>query len=239
VSTPLFELLLASHNRGKLAELRALLGDLPVELVPLGTALPGKPQAIEDGETFLDNARIKARAAASATRMVTLAEDAGLEVDALGGRPGVRSARFAGEEATDAENNAALLKALEEVEDDQRTARFRCVMVLIDPWGEAPEGAGGPESGWREIVAEGRCEGMIARAPRGGGGFGYDPLFVVTGSAGPGGESCTMAELGEDEKNRESHRARAVAALRPALEDLIARRLAAVSGLGGLGRLGI
>jgi XTP/dITP diphosphohydrolase len=220
----LFELLLASHNRGKLAELRVLLGDLPVDLVPLGTALPGKPQATEDGETFLDNARIKARAAASATRMVTLAEDAGLEVDALGGRPGVRSARFAGEEATDAENNAALLKALEEVDDDQRTARFRCVMVLIDPWGEVPEGG----SGMCEIVAEGRCEGTIARAPRGGGGFGYDPLFVVTGSAGPDGESCTMAELGEDEKNKGSHRARAVAALRPALEDLIARRLAVV-----------
>jgi XTP/dITP diphosphohydrolase len=241
VSAPLFELLLASHNRGKLTELRMLLGDLPVELVPLGTALPGKPQATEDGETFLDNARIKARAAAAATRMVTLAEDAGLEVDALGGRPGVRSARFAGEEATDAENNAALLKALEEVEDDQRTARFRCVMVLIDPWGEAdgpvPSGRGpdsGPQSGWREVVSEGRCEGTIARAPRGGGGFGYDPLFVLRGVAGPDGESPTMAELGEDEKNRISHRARAVVALRPALEDLIARRLAAVSSIVGI-----
>jgi XTP/dITP diphosphohydrolase len=245
VSAPLFELLLASHNRGKLAELRTLLGDLPIELVPLGTALPRKPQATEDGETFLDNARIKARAAAAATRMVTLAEDAGLEVDALGGRPGVRSARFAGEEATDAENNAALLKVLEEVEDDQRSARFRCVMVLIDPWREA-EGAaqmgggagapldGGPESGWREIVAEGSCEGTIARAARGGGGFGYDPLFVLRGVAGPDGESPTMAELGEDEKNRISHRARAIAALRPAIEDLIARRLAAVSRIVGI-----
>ena len=213
----LFELLLASTNRGKLVELRALLADLPVELVSLTTALPGQPQATEDGQTFLDNARIKARAAASATMMMTLAEDAGLEVDALGGRPGVRSARFAGEGATDAENNAALLEALEEVEDDQRTARFRCVMVLIDPWSEGDA---------REVVVEGRCEGMIAREPRGGGGFGYDPLFVLTGSG------RTMAELGEDEKNRESHRARAVAALRPALDERIARRLATATRVG-------
>jgi XTP/dITP diphosphohydrolase len=213
----LFELLLASHNRGKLVELRSLLGDLPVELVPLSSALPGRPQATEDGVTFLDNARIKAQAAAAATIMVTLAEDAGLEVDALGGRPGVRSARYAGEGATDAENNAALLKALEEVEDDQRAARFRCVIVVVDPWGE---GDG------HEIVAEGRCEGVIARQPRGGGGFGYDPLFVVDGFG------RTMAELTDEEKNRTSHRARAVAALRPALEALIARRLAAAEKIG-------
>jgi XTP/dITP diphosphohydrolase len=210
----LFDLLLASHNRGKLVELRALLADLPVELVSLETALPGRPQATEDGLTFLDNARIKARAAAT-TMMVTLAEDAGLEVDALGGRPGVRSARFAGEGATDAANNAELLAALEEVEEEHRTARFRCVMVLIDPWGEGEA---------REVVAEGSCEGAIARQPRGGGGFGYDPLFIVAGH-----EGRTMAELGEDVKNRESHRARAVAALRPVLEALIARRLEAVA----------
>ncbi len=213
----LFELLLATQNRGKLVELRALLADLPVELVSLTTALPGQPQAVEDGQTFLDNARIKARAAATATMMMTLAEDAGLEVDALGGRPGVRSARFAGEEATDAENNAALLKALEEVEDEHRTARFRCVMVLIDPWSEGDA---------REVVVEGRCEGRIARLPRGGGGFGYDPLFVVAG------HDLTMAELGEHEKNRESHRACAVAALRPLLEDRIARRLATAAKVG-------
>ena len=215
--TALFELCLATTNRGKLVELRALLADLPVDLVSLATVLPGQPQAVEDGVTFLDNARIKARAAASASMMVTLAEDAGLEVDALGGRPGVRSARFAGEGATDAENNAALLKALDEVEDDQRAARFRCVMVLVDPWSEGDA---------REVVAEGRCEGTIARQPRGGGGFGYDPLFVVAGSG------RTMAELGEDEKNRTSHRARAAAALRPAVLDLIARRRADADRIG-------
>src|SRR5262249_5724620 len=105
VTTPLFEVLLATSNRGKLVELRALFADLPVELVPLSAALPGRPQAVEDGATFLDNARIKAHAASSAAMMVTIAEDAGLEVDVLGGRPGVRSARYAGEGATDAENN--------------------------------------------------------------------------------------------------------------------------------------
>jgi len=217
----LFDLLLASHNRGKLVELRALLADLPVELVSLATALPGRPQVAEDGQTFLDNARLKAQAAAAATVMVTLAEDAGLEVDALGGRPGVRSARFAAEESTDADNNAALLKALEEVEDDQRTARFRCVMVLIDPWGDGET---------REVVAEGRCEGRIARQPRGAGGFGYDPLFVVASTG------RTMAELTDEEKNQVSHRARALAALRPAIEALIARRLASVESVADASR---
>jgi XTP/dITP diphosphohydrolase len=207
-------LLIATTNRGKLAELRALLADMPVEIVSLATALPDRPQAVEDGATFRDNALIKARAAASAAMLVTLAEDAGLEVDAIGGRPGVRSARFSQEGATDAENNATLLKALEEVEDEQRTARFRCVMVLLDPWSEGEA---------RELVVEGSCEGVIARAPRGGGGFGYDPLFVVSGFG------RTMAELGDDEKNRVSHRARAALALRPALADLVARRLAATA----------
>jgi XTP/dITP diphosphohydrolase len=226
---PLFQLCLATTNRGKLAELRSLLADLPIELLSLSAVLPGQPQAVEDGVTFLDNARIKARAAAAAGMMVTLAEDAGLEVDALGGRPGVRSARFAGEKATDAENNAALLEALDEVEDDQRAARFRCVMVLIDPWGEGES---------REIVAEGRCEGSVTRQPSGGGGFGYDPLFVVAGLDGGDPQAPrlgrTMAELGEDEKNRLSHRAQAVAALRPALLDLIARRRAAADHIGGI-----
>lgn len=216
--TPAFSLLLATSNRGKLAELTAMLADLPIEVVSLAAALPGKPQVTEDGATLEDNARIKARAAALDTTMVTIGEDSGLEVDALDGRPGVRSARFAHEGATDAENNAALLAALEEVEDDQRSARFRTVMVLIDPWAD-----GEP----KELVVEGRCEGVIARAPSGTGGFGYDPLFVVA-SAGR-----TMAELPAAEKNRVSHRARAFAALRPALEDLVSRRLAQAARVVG------
>jgi XTP/dITP diphosphohydrolase len=216
--TTLFSLLLATTNRGKLVELRALLGDLPVLLVTSATVLPGRPPPIEDGATFKDNALIKVRSVAEAAMMVTLAEDSGLEVDAIGGRPGVRSARFAKEGATDAENNAALLKALEEIEDEQRSARFRCVAVLLDPWSETEP---------REFTAEGRCEGMIARQSSGAGGFGYDPLFIVKGYG------RTMAELTEAEKNAVSHRARAIAALRPALEELIARRLAAARRISG------
>jgi XTP/dITP diphosphohydrolase len=212
---PVFSLLLATSNRGKIAELTLLLADLPIELVPLSAALPGKPQATEDGATFEDNALIKARAAASATMMVTLGEDAGLEVDALGGRPGVRSARYAKEGATDAENNAALLAELSEVDDDQRGARFRSVLALVDPLA----GDGEP----REIVVEGRCEGSIARKPRGAGGFGYDPLFVLAG------RDQTMAELDDAAKNALSHRGQALSALRPALTDLVERRLAAAA----------
>jgi XTP/dITP diphosphohydrolase len=205
-------LLVATTNRGKLEELAALLADLPLELVPLSVALPNRPPAVEDGATFRENALIKARSAASAAIMVTLAEDSGLEIDALDGRPGVRSARFSKEGATDAENNAAILKALQDVEDDQRMAHFRCVMVLLDPWSE-----GDP----REVVTEGRLEGMIARQVRGSGGFGYDPLFVVAG------KDRTMAELTDAEKNVISHRARAVVAMRPHLQALIERRLTA------------
>jgi XTP/dITP diphosphohydrolase len=216
--TPAFTLLLATSNRGKLAELTALLADLPVEVVSLATALPGREQAVEDGATLEDNARIKARAAASAAMLVTIGEDSGLEVDALGGRPGVRSARFASESATDAENNAALLTAMDEVEDDQRAARFRTVMVMIDPWADGEA---------KELVFEGKCEGSIARAPLGTGGFGYDPLFLVSGV------DKRMAELSEAEKNRVSHRAQAFAALRPALQDLVFRRLAQAARVTG------
>jgi XTP/dITP diphosphohydrolase len=213
VSAPPLSILLATTNRGKLAELTALLADLPVELLPLSTVLPDMPPTIENGTTFEENALIKARTAADAAMMVTIAEDAGLEVDALGGRPGVRSARFAKEGATDSENNAALLAQLAEVDDEQLTARFRCVMVLLDPWNEADP----------EVVVEGRCEGAIAREPRGANGFGYDPLFVVAGTG------RTMAELPDEEKNRISHRAQAVQALRPRLEALIEGRLATVA----------
>ncbi len=218
MTPPAFSLLLATSNRGKLAELTALLADLPIEVVSLAQALPGRDQAVEDGATLEDNARIKARAGAAAAVMVTIGEDSGLEVDALGGRPGVRSARFAKEGATDAENNAALLAALDDVDDDQRAARFRTVMILIDPWAE-----GEP----KELVFEGKCEGTIARAPSGTGGFGYDPLFLVTAAG------RTMAELSADEKNQLSHRAQAFAALRPALHDLVFRRIAQAAHVAG------
>ncbi|WP_438040009.1 RdgB/HAM1 family non-canonical purine NTP pyrophosphatase [Sorangium sp. So ce128] len=200
-------LLAATSNRGKLVELRSLLSDLPIEVLSLADVLPGAPPVVEDGATFLDNALLKVRAGALRSAMVTLAEDSGLEVDALGGRPGVRSARFAREGATDAENNEALLAALADVADDRRRARFRCVMVLLDPRSEA-----------QPIVTEGRCEGWIGRQPRGAGGFGYDPLFVVEDYG------RTMAELGEAEKNLVSHRGKAAREMRSSLEALVARR---------------
>lgn len=202
----------ATQNRGKIAELTALFADLPIELVPYATLFRDPPTIAEEGATFEENAKTKALAVASQTMMVTLADDSGLEIDALGGRPGVRSARFAKEGATDAENNAAVLAALDEVEDNERRGRFRCVLVLLDPY--ADDAA---------VVTEGRCEGHVARQTSGGGGFGYDPLFVVDGY------SRTMAELGEEEKNLVSHRARAALAMKPALRELASRRLAAAA----------
>jgi len=205
----------ATNNRGKLEELRALLEGLPIELLTLADVGAKDMVIVEDGATFEENAIKKARAVAEATMMLTLADDSGLEVDALGGQPGVRSARFAHERATDSENNAALLGRLGEVgdarDDDDLLrglrregrfpARFRCVLALVDPY-EAHE----------PHLSEGRCEGAITRTPRGTGGFGYDPLFVVEGG------DKTMAELAAEEKNRISHRALACLRLRPVLE---------------------
>lgn len=215
-----FAMLLATTNRGKILELRQLFRDLPVDLISLDEALPGRPPVVEDGLTFEDNARIKARAASRDAMMLTLAEDSGLEVDALGGRPGVRSARFAKDGATDAENNAELLSQLRDTEDDLRAARFRCCMIVVDPWAESEAAIGGTFGAYGlEIVTEGRCEGVIAQQSRGSGGFGYDPLFLVNGF------ERTMAELDEAEKNRVSHRARAAEAMRPRLAALVAKRI--------------
>lgn len=206
---PLMTLFFATNNRGKLAEMRAMLADLPVEVLPWAEVLPTHPPVVEDGQTFEDNALRKARGGAGAATMVTLADDSGLEVDALGGRPGVRSARFAFDGATDADNNATLLAALDEIEDGARTARFRCVLVVVDPWSDEPP-----------LVAEGVCEGRIGRSSRGTGGFGYDPLFIVEGM------ERTLAELSDDEKARVSHRSRAFAALRPLLRARLEARFA-------------
>jgi XTP/dITP diphosphohydrolase len=132
-------IVLATSNSGKLAELRALLADLPIQFLSAQDVLGEKLTIIEDGATFEENALIKARAVCRATRLVALADDSGLEVDALGGRPGVRSARFAHERATDAENNAALLRELENIEEGARGARFRCVLALVSPWQESEQ----------------------------------------------------------------------------------------------------
>jgi XTP/dITP diphosphohydrolase len=216
-------LVVATTSRGKLEELKTLLAGLPVEVRGVAELLGHAPNVVEDGATFAENAVKKARAIAEATLTLSLADDSGLEVDALGGRPGVRSARFAHERATDAENNAALLSALDAFGDPQETlarggfrARFRCVLALVDPY------TGGGEA----RTVEGVCEGIVTRAPRGSGGFGYDPLFVVDGT------DRTMAELDALEKNRVSHRARAWAAMRPLLESVLEARATQVARLG-------
>lgn len=205
---PVLSLVVATGNRGKLAEIRAILEGLPIDVLGV-SEVSSPPTVVEDGETFVANALKKARAVAEVCRMVTLADDSGLEVDALGGRPGVRSARYAHDGASDAENNARLLAELAEEPTERRSARFRCALALVDPWAEAER---------RERVVEATCEGRIAEQPSGRGGFGYDPLFVVID------RGCTMAELPEAEKNRVSHRGRALEALRPVLEQLLRER---------------
>lgn len=188
-------LLVATRNRGKLSELRALLADDDaLELVCLAD-LPPLPEVVEDGDTFLHNAQKKARETAMASGLPTLADDSGLLVDALHGAPGVYSARFAGEDASDQDNNRLLRQRLEAVPVESRTARFRCVLALA-----APDGTLGPHT-------HGDCEGRIVSKARGENGFGYDPLFEVVGLG------RTMAELTSDEKSALSHRGAAARAL--------------------------
>jgi XTP/dITP diphosphohydrolase len=186
---------LASRNRGKVVELSALLRAFDPLITILGLdEFPGLGEIEETGATFLDNARIKARAVCAATGHIAVADDSGLEVDALSGAPGVYSARFSGPDATDERNNAKLLDELRNVDWTSRTARFRCAMVAL-----APSGA--------ELTADGVWEGRILTAPRGKGGFGYDPLFLDEQSG------MSAAEMDSGEKNRRSHRARAMARL--------------------------
>jgi XTP/dITP diphosphohydrolase len=217
-------LLFATTNRGKVAELRALVeaARLPVRLVTL-SELPPLPTVDEDAPTFEGNAEKKARAALLATGLPTLADDSGLEVDALGGAPGVLSARYAADETgarhDDAANNAKLLRALADVPDERRTARFRCALVFVAPDGGSGGASDGPAT-TRAWTATGSVEGRISRSPVGSHGFGYDPLFVVTEL--PGGR--TMAELSTEEKNRLSHRGRAMAALVDRLASALASR---------------
>jgi len=186
-------LVCASANPHKVAEIAALLGDV-VELVARPTEVP---DVVEDADTLEGNARLKATAIAAATGEPAVADDTGLEVVALGGRPGVRTARFAGEDATDADNRAALLAALDGVED--RRARFRTVAMVV--W---PDGT--------ELAVDGVCAGTIAPAERGARGFGYDRLFVPDD-----GDGRTFAEMDEDDKHAVSHRGRAFRALLDAL----------------------
>jgi XTP/dITP diphosphohydrolase len=194
------KLLLASANQGKLRELRTILEGLPVELIGLDEAGLGAPPEVEEtGETFLENALLKGRAYAAWSGLAAVADDSGLEVDALGGAPGVRSARYAGPGAGDQANLDKLLAALAGVPSGRRTARFRCAAVLVDV--DAGE--------WH---AEAAWEGQVLDAPRGAGGFGYDPVFL------PDGWELTSAEVDQATKDAASHRGKAFRALRPAIE---------------------
>jgi XTP/dITP diphosphohydrolase len=185
-------LVLATANPDKARELRDVLAATPIDVVdrPLDV-----PEVDETGATLVENARLKARALALATGDIALADDTGLEVDALGGGPGVRSARYAGEHATYADNVTLLLTEMERARRASRTARFRTVLVLA-----APDGG--------ELVVAGTVEGVIAEAARGAGGFGYDPVFVPAG-----GRGRTFAEMTLADKQRLSHRGRALRAL--------------------------
>jgi XTP/dITP diphosphohydrolase len=186
------ELLVATNNAGKVRELSQLLSDFPLSLRLLGE-FSDIVEAEETGETFAENASIKALHYSAHTRLLTLSDDSGLVVDALGGAPGVRSARYAGREATYAERMSKLLGELDATGDAERRARFVCVIAVADP------------SASTLHTFEGACEGRIARAPRGTGGFGYDPLFI------PDGHDRTFGELPAEVKHSLSHRARALA----------------------------
>lgn len=192
------ELVIATGNRGKLAELRALLSGSGIEV--RSQADFAVPEVAETGLSFVENAILKARHAAAHTGLPALADDSGLEVDALAGQPGVHSARYAGEPADDAANNRKLLEALADVPEPRRTARFHCVLALLrHPADPVP------------LICTGRWEGRILQAPAGENGFGYDPLFLVEG------EHCSAAELPRELKNLLSHRAQALRQLLLAL----------------------
>lgn len=196
------KLLIGTTNTGKVRELQSLLAGLGLDVVSLRD-LPGAPEVEEDGETYADNARKKALTLARWSGLPTLADDSGLEVDALGGGPGVRSARYAGPRQDAVANRRKLLQALEGVAEPGRTGRFRCVIVVARPDGASLESAG-------------ECEGRITPVERGEGGFGYDPVFFYA----PAG--CTLAEMADGAKNEISHRGRAVVALRDRLAGFLA-----------------
>jgi XTP/dITP diphosphohydrolase len=198
---PLERLVIATANAGKLREFRALLAGLPFE--PVSQASLGVESIPETGSSFSSNALLKARHAATTTGAAAIADDSGLEVDALGGAPGIYSARYAGDDADDAANNAKLLAALAGVRGPERRARYRCALVFVEgPADHSP------------LTAEGVWEGFILESPRGAGGFGYDPYFWLPELA------ATAAELDPAEKNRRSHRGTALRSLR---EQLAAR----------------
>jgi XTP/dITP diphosphohydrolase len=195
-------LLVASRNRAKAAEIAAILHSEGLDLEVISLAdFPDVALPPETGRTFAENAIAKAKYAAAATGLPAVADDSGLEVDALGGEPGVMSARYGGPDATDRDRYEKVLNLLRDAPDDKRTARFRCAAAYAAPDGET-------------LLAEGAVEGRIAREPSGSGGFGYDPIFV------PAGETRTMAQLTPEEKHAISHRGRAFRALARTMREL-------------------
>ena len=193
---------LATRNAHKVEEVQRILASAgcDVELVPLGT-FPDAPEVAETGETFEDNALLKARAIAAATGLLALADDSGLAVDALNGMPGILSARWSGRHGDDVANLQLVLDQISDVPDGRRGAAFVCAAAAVTPHG-------------RGVVAEGRVDGVLTRAPRGAGGFGYDPIFV------PDGETRTTAEMSPAEKDAVSHRGKAFRALALRLSEL-------------------
>ncbi len=204
------KLMLATSNAGKIAELRSLL-EKHLDLSQITLLTPGDwpaplPEVVENGATFAENALLKAQALAKATGLIALADDTGLCVDALGGRPGLHSARWAGPNTSDAERNAFLLREMRDVPLDKRLAQFVCVVALAAPNGQS-------------VTAEGICAGVVLTEPAGSGGFGYDPLFLLPQF------QRTMAQLTATEKNAVSHRALAITKIASFLPDFIIDRL--------------
>lgn len=197
-------LVVASRNRHKVHEISVLLAEagLSIQAVPIDAIAP-HAELIEDEPTFEGNALAKARQAALACRLPALADDSGIEVDALAGAPGVRSARWSGEPCDDERNNQRMLQEMAHIPYPKRTARYRCSAAFVDPTRNL------------ELVRSGSCEGELLHSPRGTGGFGYDPLFFLP-TLGK-----TMAEITLDEKNRLSHRAAAFRALAQALREIV------------------
>ncbi len=192
---------LATKNKGKLKELQELLRELDIEILSLDD-FPEVGKIVEDGKSFFENAMKKAKTVSEKTGLLAIADDSGLEVDALQGKPGIYSARFAGEDATDAKNNEKLLLEMKDIPIEKRGAQFRCVIVAYRPDGK-----------W--IKTEGICRGTITTEPRGEKGFGYDPVFL------PEGLNKTMAELSMEEKNKISHRGKALLELKREIKTLL------------------
>jgi len=197
------EIVLATSNANKLREFREMFRDLDVSIIALDR-FSELPEMIEDGKTFAENALKKARTIAGHTGCITIADDSGLEVDHLCGRPGIHSARFAGEDADDEKNNEKLLMELDGIPEEKRGAQFTCFIALVDPDG-------------RERVVQGSYRGVILTEYRGGHGFGYDPLFLDAES------DLTFSEMTAEQKNRVSHRSRAIQELKKFLPGFLTR----------------